>query len=109
MKLSLKAFIGLPVRCRSGAEFGRVSGADIDTETGRLQTIHAKAGGLMKGLMNGEALIDWSQVVEITDQAVVVEDSAVEKKASEDALRKAVMPSPSIAPMQSDASFEEGA
>jgi len=108
MKLSIKVFIGLPVQSRSGLDLGRVSGGDIDTESGRLQTIHVKAGGLVKGLMNDEALINWSQVIEITDKAVIVDDAASQKAEAKEASREAVrMPSASPA-MQSNAS-EEGA
>ena len=45
MKLSLKTFLGLPVHSRSGLDLGRVSGADMDTDSGRLQTIHVKSTG----------------------------------------------------------------
>lgn len=102
MKLPIKTFISLPVQSRSGLDIGRVSGAELDTESGKLQTIHVRSSGLVKGLMNDEALIDWSQVIEITDKAVIVDDMASKKAEVKEASREA-MRIPSASPaMQSE-------
>lgn len=54
---------------------GTVSDFGIDTGTGQMQKISVRSGGLVKGLMGDELMVDWSQIVEIREDAVIVDDA----------------------------------
>ena len=77
MRINTKQLFGLPVETAGGTSVGKAGCADIDTETGRLVTLHVKTRGVIPGLMNEELMVDWSQIVEITDTRVVVADASV--------------------------------
>jgi sporulation protein YlmC with PRC-barrel domain len=77
MRVNTKQLIGMPVDTKSGSALGRVASADFDAETGRIATLHVKARNVIQGLLNEEFLVDWSQIVEITEAHVVVQDTTV--------------------------------
>jgi sporulation protein YlmC with PRC-barrel domain len=77
MRINSRRLIGLPVLTKSGQDLGKVGSVDIDTENGRLATIRVKTRGLVQGLLDQELLVDWSQVVSINEDTVVVGDASV--------------------------------
>ncbi|MBD3250952.1 hypothetical protein GF380_00530 [Candidatus Uhrbacteria bacterium] len=77
MRISSKQLTGLPVRTKSGKNLGKVHLFELDTLSGRLDTLHVKTGGIVHGLIADDLLIRWSQVVELSDQAVIVSDATV--------------------------------
>jgi sporulation protein YlmC with PRC-barrel domain len=87
-----RQLIGLPVRTVGGIALGQVSELEIDTETGRIKNIHVKPSGLVKGLMNDELIISWSQIIEIRINEVLVEDIASTQRA--EALAQSVSAAP---------------
>lgn len=90
MRLTKRLF-GLPVQTRAGIGLGSLWDFEIETDTGRIQKLCVKSGGLVKGLMKDELLIDWSRVVEIQEHAVIVED--VMAKETGQSLAQSVAPS----------------
>ncbi|MEN9558167.1 MAG: PRC-barrel domain [Candidatus Parcubacteria bacterium] len=93
MVLSAKQLIHLPVRTSSGIGVGKVSGVEIDTDTGRLASVLVKTGGLLAGLIGKELVVAWNQVVSISETEVVVEDATVPAHA----VRSAMQPSAATA------------
>lgn len=77
MLLNTRSFAGLPVETRGGVSVGRLVSADVDADTGRIATFHVKSGGLVSGLLSDELMIAWDQVVEWTDEKLMVADGAV--------------------------------
>jgi len=77
MRLNAKKLIGLPVRTRTGTALGKVAGFELDTDTGRLATLFVKTRGLVPTLLDQELSVAWDQIVEITDAAVIVQDTTV--------------------------------
>lgn len=96
MRVNTKQLIGMPVDTESGTALGRVASADFDAENGRLTTFHVKSRSMMiPGLLNEEFLVDWSQVVEVTTEHVVVEDTTVPEGARGFSQIASSAPSPS--------------
>ncbi|MEK7473591.1 MAG: hypothetical protein AAB668_02610 [Patescibacteria group bacterium] len=77
MILNSKAILGIPVETRAGQTLGKLGSLDVDSETGRVKTFHVKSGNLVAGLLGDELMIAWDQVVEWTNERLVVVDSAL--------------------------------
>jgi sporulation protein YlmC with PRC-barrel domain len=77
MILNSKALQGIPVETKSGQTLGKLGSVDVDGETGRISTFHVKSGGLVSGLLGDELMIAWDQVIELTDERLLVTDAAV--------------------------------
>ena len=77
MLLSSKQLVGLPVVTRGGMVVGKVAGFKLETDTGRLASLHVKARGLVPGLLDQELVIGWNEIIELSDNQVVVKDGSV--------------------------------
>lgn len=77
MRINSKKLTGLPVVTKTGAHLGKVSSFDIDTDSGRIESIHVKTRGIVPGLLDEELIVVWSQVIEITETNVIVTDALV--------------------------------
>jgi sporulation protein YlmC with PRC-barrel domain len=77
MRLNSKQIIGLPVETKSKQHLGKIGSFDVDADTGQVQTFHVKTRGLVKGLLDEELLVNWSQVIEMNDERMVVADASV--------------------------------
>lgn len=97
MILNSKAMIGIPVETRAGQSLGRLGSVDVDAETGRIKTFHVKSGNLVSGLLGDELMIAWEQVIELTNERLLVADTAF--PAGSRALAKAPRVAPSSASM----------
>ena len=77
MLVNSKKLTGLRVVTKSAAVLGRVASLDIDSESGRIETFRVRTRGLVAGLLEGELMVHWSQVVEMTEKELVVSDAAI--------------------------------
>lgn len=77
MYISSRKLIGLPVVTRSRQPVGKVAEIEIDTDTGRLQTLIVHTRKFLLGLLHPNLRVAWNQVISITDQEVVIVDGAV--------------------------------
>ena len=77
MRINSKQLTNLPVITKSGQDLGKIGSFDIDADSGRLTTMHVKTRGLVKGLLDTDLRVDWSQVVTIDEDKVVVSDATV--------------------------------
>jgi sporulation protein YlmC with PRC-barrel domain len=77
MRINSRRLLGLSVVTKSRQELGKVRSIDIDTESGRLTTIRVNPRGLVKGLLEEELLVDWSQVISIDEDGLIVDDASV--------------------------------
>jgi sporulation protein YlmC with PRC-barrel domain len=77
MRINSRHLAGLPVVTKSGRDLGRVGSFDVDTDSGRLVTLRVKTRGLVKGLLDQDLLINWSQVENIDETRVTVSDGSV--------------------------------
>ena len=73
MYISSQQLLRLPVVTRSGQRLGRVVGFEMDIDTNTVARYQVRSG-LLSGLWHRLLLIDRSQVVSITAEAMVVED-----------------------------------
>lgn len=76
MVISSRKMLRLPVRTKSGTRLGRVASFDLDTDTGKLVAVHVLPGVAAR-LLTDELVISWAQIVEITEQMVLVADAVI--------------------------------
>lgn len=74
MKILSSDLINLPVYTQGGQHLGRVTAFEVDIDGHTITTYHVKTG-LIKGLWHQELLINPSQVISISLEKMVVEDS----------------------------------
>ncbi|MCR4256085.1 MAG: PRC-barrel domain-containing protein [Candidatus Uhrbacteria bacterium] len=98
MILNSKAILGIPVETRAGQTLGRLGSLDVDAETGRIKTFHVKSGNLVSGLLGDELMVAWEQAVELTDERLVVADTAL--PVGSRALAQATQTAPSASMME---------
>jgi len=74
MNLNNHELINLPVFTQTSLPVGKVSGFEMEAETGKIQTFFVKTG-LIKGLLNQQLIISFNQVISIDKEKMVVVDS----------------------------------
>ena len=65
------------VRTRSGQALGHVVGIEVDQDTGRITNFLVSGQGVLPMLLDSPLVIAWNQVVEWTDENLVVGDAVV--------------------------------
>ncbi len=85
MIINYQNLINLPVITKSGQLLGKISKIEIDTDTQSIINYFIKSTNIVKGLLEGELIINKNQVIVITQEKVIVEDN-VYKKRVEDSL-----------------------
>ena len=69
----------LPVVTDTGRELGQVTSFLIDIDTQSIMTYLVKPPNFIKGLFTGHLEISRGQVIEITNEHLLIEDSAIKK------------------------------
>ena len=82
MKIPSNDLINLPVYTQGGEHLGKVASFEINTDTGKIDSYHVKTG-LIEGLWHEQLVINASQVIEITEEKMVVEDSVKKEKVTD--------------------------
>ncbi|MFA6099156.1 MAG: hypothetical protein WCV50_06500 [Patescibacteria group bacterium] len=80
MRISKGDLIGLPAYTLSENFLGKVSDFDLDPVSHFITHYHIKSGDLIKGLLNQELLVAKDQVLSISKEKMVVEDSIIESQ-----------------------------
>jgi len=65
----------LPVRTKSGQKLGHVVDLTIDPDTHLVMSYHVKPSRLVPDMVQSPLLIHRSQVIEITDSEMIVDDT----------------------------------
>lgn len=73
----LKDLHHLPVETRSGVPLGRLVDLEIDPETCEVRTFFVATRRLLPGLMDRRLAVGRQQVVRLTPQKLVVDDSLI--------------------------------
>ena len=81
MKISNDHLVNLPVYTKSGEHLGKVASFELDLDTGKIENFYVKTG-LIEGLWHEQLLIHCSQVIEITEEKMIVEDTVTKVRAS---------------------------
>jgi sporulation protein YlmC with PRC-barrel domain len=79
MLVGLKKLLHFPVFTKSGVKLGKITDADFDMETQSVIKYHAAASAFS----GNKFLIDRSQVLEITADKIVVDDSLAAEQNTE--------------------------
>lgn len=77
MLFSGRKLIGLAVKTKSGRSLGKVVDFKLDTDNLTILKVLVGPSLLINKIISTELIIDRSQIVEITNQMVVVEDGAI--------------------------------
>jgi sporulation protein YlmC with PRC-barrel domain len=77
MILKKNDLINLPVYTRSNQHLGRVADFEVDPQTQQIVRYEVKSGGIIGDLLSKELLVSREQVVSISPEKMVVEDTAV--------------------------------
>lgn len=75
MIVKAKDLLHLPVRTKGGTAVGKVSGIEIQTDTGRMETLLVKPSGKLLG---SELRVAWNQIVSLSDKEAVIQDATVQ-------------------------------
>lgn len=97
MVLNTKALLGVPVVTRSGQTVGKVVSFDLDAATGRMQAMHVHAKGIMAVVMDGDSIVPWDAIIEMSLDQVVIADGTVKAHATV-ARAKSAIANPSLMP-----------
>lgn len=81
MRIANNDLINLPVYSRSGEHLGKIASFELDLDTGKIENFHVKTG-LIEGLWHEQLVVHHSQVVEITEEKMIVEDTATKARAT---------------------------
>ena len=74
MKILSSDLIGLPVYTQSGQHLGQVDSFEIDIDTNTIINYHVSTG-LIKGLWHQKLVISHNQVISISKEKIIVDDS----------------------------------
>ncbi|MFA6525119.1 MAG: PRC-barrel domain-containing protein [Patescibacteria group bacterium] len=80
MKISSKKLIHLPVFTDSGDELGKISELIINIDTHDVEQYIIKSSNLIEEFFSKELLVSNSQVISISKEKMIVEDSIGESK-----------------------------
>lgn len=83
MRLSKSQLLHLPVETRSGRQLGKIVDFTIDTATQTLVQYHVKSSTFVPGLFEQKLLVGRDEVISLTNEKMIVEDSAVEAARSQ--------------------------
>lgn len=99
MRLDIKKLKGLPVQTAGGMEIGSVLSAEVDADTGRIETFFVRKSGTV-GMFGGPLAIAWAQVIRLSEDALVVDDAVVKIAERETSSIRSV-PTPAGAALES--------
>jgi len=81
------------VRTVSGQALGHVVGIEVDRDTGRIRNFLVSGQGVLPMLLESPLVIAWNQVVEWTDENLIVRDAVVPVGATNIAVASTPTPS----------------
>jgi len=84
--------INLPVETKSGQSLGHVSDFEFDPLHQQIIRYYIKSGHLIAELLSKELIVSASQVISITEDKMVVEDSITTEKTAPEEARVPVSP-----------------
>lgn len=90
MNLRKEQLIGLPVYTQSGQHLGKVADFEFDSSAHLIRCYFVKSRDIIKGLLQNELSISREQVISISEEKMIVEDSIV----SEAEIKKEAMKRP---------------
>ena len=101
MKLNSKSMHGLPVFTEQGISVGKLASFDINAETGKLAGLRVSHRGILSGLLADELIVPWNAIVEMNNERIVIQDTAIPSEARAIAKEPAADPKPLLKEHQS--------
>jgi sporulation protein YlmC with PRC-barrel domain len=77
MAINSKQLMNLPVLTKSGIKVGRLASLDIDADSGKLTAIRVRIPGAVPHLMDREIIVNWPQIVSLSEKEAVIADAVV--------------------------------
>jgi len=78
MRISNKKIIGLKVETQSGESIGQIRDFKIQIDSQSVIEYSIKPASFLKSLAIGELIINRGQVIDITEEKMVVDDGAID-------------------------------
>lgn len=101
MLINYSQLINLPVETKSNEFLGKIVDLEIDIESYNIRKLQVKSSNLIRGLFEGVLIIDQSQIHEITQEKIIVEDGA--KKVKDKKTLNIQLPDPEKIPVMTTA------
>lgn len=83
MRLSKSQLLHLPVETRSGRQLGKIEDFVVDAASQTVVQYHVKSTTFVPGLFEQKLLVGRDEVISLTNEKMIVEDSAVEAARSQ--------------------------
>lgn len=82
MLVNSKRLEGASVITQAGMRLGKFISCELDADTGKLSSIIVRPIGKVTAFLSTDLIIGWSQIVSITEEKIIVLDTAVNAKES---------------------------
>jgi sporulation protein YlmC with PRC-barrel domain len=76
MLINYSQLINLPVETKNNEFLGKISDLEIDIDNLNIRKLYVKSSNLIRGLFEDVLIIDQSQILEITNEKIIVKDEA---------------------------------
>lgn len=96
MKINSKQLKNLSVQTESGQELGVLESFNIDVESQSILEYHIKPSSIVKELIQGALVIPRGQIIDITQEKIIVKDTFSGEKESFQKLHQALEKKKSI-------------
>lgn len=80
MIIKYQKLIALPVITEAGQLLGKITKIDIETDSQIIHNYYIKSANIVKGLFEGELIINSKQVINITNDRIIVENRVFENQ-----------------------------
>lgn len=77
-----KNLLGLPVFTRSGAALGKLMDVELDVEAHLVMSYHVRTSQLLPGFLSKQIVVGREQVVSITAEKIIVEDTIIKESST---------------------------
>lgn len=77
MRITYKKLINLPVETEDGLLLGRVIDLEIDIENFNVLNFFVKSQHLLKGLFEKELIINYKEIIQITEKKIIVSNNLI--------------------------------
>lgn len=101
MRITYKKLINLPVETEDGVLLGEVIDLEIDVEGLKIINFYIKSQHLIRGLFEKKLLVNYKEIVQITDKKIIVNNNCLKIFENNINLKTAEQ-KPAVSPCKSD-------
>lgn len=91
MNLKKQDIINLPVYTQSGQHLGRVVDFELESNTQAIINYHVRGRDIIKELLSSDLIINREQIISITKEQMIIEDSVISEIEKKNIQKQAVI------------------